>query len=255
MKTFYLIIILLLCFCNSLLSQNVVEKLKKFYKNSDFECYEKKIQKDLQKYDSTIVKLIPVQQLGPHYYNARPANIDLSKENKIFVLAIALANTEKYNFEDNIYDYIIIDSLRTFIIICVDNKMNVTGFTDTEEPGSFIDIKDDFYFPKKIRRKQIRNCIKNIKKEKPEIILYCAEFMGSFMYIKNNEIYAYSMKKGKAKKLNEAVREAPDIDLIRRSNFILWPLAKEIEAGSHSIAYRLTGHTPKNETRICPALK
>ncbi|MDP4291182.1 MAG: hypothetical protein Q8908_08885 [Bacteroidota bacterium] len=254
MKTFYLIIILLLCFCNSTFSQNVVEKLKTFYENSDFECYEKKIQKDLQKYDSIIVKLLPEQPLGPHY-NVRPANIDLSKENKIFVLAITLANTEKYNFEDNIYDYIIIDSLRTFIIICVDKKMNVTGFTDTAEPGSFIDIKDDFYFPKRIRRKQIRNSIKNINKEKPEIILYCAEFMDSFMYIKGNEIYVYNMKKGKAEKFNDAVREAPDIDLIRRSNFIQWPLAKKIEGGGLPIAYRKTGHTPIYETRICPVIR
>jgi len=29
----------------------------------------------------------------------------------------------------------------------------------------------------------------------------------------------------------------------------------ELEAGSHPIEYRLTGHTPKNEARICPALR
>lgn len=254
MKVFYPISILLLCFCNSLFSQNIVEKLKDFYANADLECYEKKIQKDLQKYDSMIVKFLPIMGSMPHA-PVRPGNVNLSKENKIFVLAVTLSNTEAYTFEDDIYDYIILDSLRTFIIVCVDDKSNVIGYTDTEEPGSYVDIKDDFYFHDRSRRRQIRNGIKNIKKENPEIILFCHAFWSSFMYIKENKIYAYDTKKGNSKELNELVREVSDINLIRRSNFILWPLSKELEIGSHPIKYRLTGHTPVNEARICPALR
>lgn len=185
----------------------------------------------------------------------RPGNVNLSKENKIFVLAVTLSNTEAYTFEDDIYDYIILDSLRTFIIVCVDDKSNVIGYTDTEEPGYYVDIKDDFYSHDRSRRRQIRKGIKNIKKENPEIILFCYAFWSSFMYIKENKIYAYDTKKDNSKELNELVREVSDINLIRRSNFILWPLSKELEIGSHPIKYRLTGHTQVNVARICPALR
>ena len=253
MKVTYIGSIFLLCFCNSLFSQSIVERLKDFYNNSDFECYEEKIQKDLQKFDSMIINFSPNIGTIPHA-PVRPANIDLSKENKIFVLAITLSNTETYNFDDNIYDYIIIDSLRTFIIVCVDDKSNVIGYTDTEEPGSYVDIKDDFYYPNMARRRQIRNSIKKIKKEEPDVILYCDAFRKSFMFIKENKIFVYETKKGRSKEFNELVRETPNIDLIRRSNSILWPLFNGLENGSHPLQYRLTGHTPENEVRICPVL-
>jgi hypothetical protein len=254
MKASFQIAILLLVLNNSLFSQNIVEKLKEFYKSADFDCYEKKIQKDLHDFDSTVVKLLPLLNQKPHA-PIKPGNIDLSKERKIFVLAVTLANTENYSFDDNIYDYLIIDSLRTFIVVCVDDKMNVTGFTDTQEPGSYLEIKDDFYFPEHKRRKQIKSIIKNINKENPEVILFCSAFSDSFMYIKAGKVYAYNAKKGHSKEFNEVVRECPDINLIRRSNFILWPLAKGFEEGIHSISYRLTGHTPIKEIRLCPASK
>jgi hypothetical protein len=251
MKTKYFILAGLF-FVNGLYSQNIVRQLKEFYANADLACYEQKIQEDLIKFDSFLVNtVLPRTEILP-YCPYRPANIDLSKESKIFVLAVSLANTEQYNYEDNIYDYLIIDSLRTFIIVCVDDKMNVKGFTDTEERGTFIDIKDDFYFPSKKHRRQIRKIIKNINTENPDLILYC-ENWDTFLYIKGDIIYLYHIEKGTSQEFNECIREYQDINMIRRSNFILWPLNKELEAvGNYSIAYRLTGHTPPDEVRMCP---
>ena len=134
------------------------------------------------------------------------------------------------------------------------SNSGVIGYTDTEEPGSYVDIKDDFYYPNMARRRQIRNSIKKIKKEEPDVILYCDAFRKSFMFIKENKIFVYETKKGRSKEFNELVRETPNIDLIRRSNSILWPLFKGLENGSHPLQYRLTGHTPENEVRICPVL-
>jgi hypothetical protein len=252
MKTKYLILIGLFL-VNGLYSQDIVRQLKEFYANADLACYEQKIQEDLIKFDSFLVnKVLPRTEKLP-YCPYRPANIDLSKENKIFVLAVSLANTEQYNFDDNIYDYLIIDSLRAFIIVCVDDKVNVKGFTDTEERGTFIDIKDDFYFPEKKQRRQIRKMIKNINKENPDLILYCANWNGAFLYIKDDIIYLYHVEKDISQEFNKRIRECPYINMIRRSNFILWPLNKESEVvGSYPIDYRPTGHTPPDEVRMCP---
>ncbi|MDR0604704.1 MAG: hypothetical protein LBG80_10415 [Bacteroidales bacterium] len=249
------LILMGLFFVNGLYSQNIIKQLKEFYANADFAWYEQKIQEDLMKFDSFLINnMLRIIDSLP-YCPYRPANIDLSKENKVFVLSIALANTEQYSFEDNIYDYLIIDSLRTFVIVCVDDKMNVKGFTDTEERGTYIDIKDDFFYPEKKQRRQIRKIIKNITKENPDLILFCDSWDGTFLYIKDELIYLYHIKTGQSLEFNEHVRKCPDINMIRRSNFILWPLNKKLEVvDGHPIDYRLTGHTPSEEVRLCPPL-
>ncbi len=162
-----------------------------------------------------------------------------------------LANTEKYNFEDNIYNYLIIDSLRTFIIVCVDEKMNVTGITDVGEPGTYVNFKDDFYYSKK-QRKQMRDIIRNINKEKPDLLLFCKNWWGSFLYIKGDSIYHYSVKTGKSKEFNKNIRECPDINMIRRSNRIIWPYSKKFGSKSLPSFYRYAGRTPPDEVRMCP---
>lgn len=253
MKTHYLIIILFLLCCQNGFSQNdVISRFKEFYAKSDLDCYEQKIQQDLNKFDRWLVDTLPSLNTLPQQVEYRPANIDLRKERKFFILAVTLANTDNYRFEDNIYDYLIIDSLRTFIAACVDEKMNIKGLTDIDELGSFFDLKDNFYYYKRKQRKQLSQVIKNINKENPDLILFCNAFYGSFLYIKGDKIYLIS--NGRKKEFNEEVRECPDINMIRRSNTILYPYRKHFEVDSHPLFYRKTGHTPPNEVRICPPL-
>jgi hypothetical protein len=253
MKTRNLIIILFIFYCNNGFSQNdVISRLKDFYAKSDLDCYEQKIQQDLNKFDRWLTDTLPSLNTLPFKVEYRPSNIDLHKEKKVFMLAVTLANTENYRFEDNIYDYLIIDSLRTFVIACVDEKMNVKGFTDIGDVGSYIDLKDNFYVYKRKRRKQLSLLIKEIVNDNPDLILYCEAFYHSILYIKNNKIYVIS--KGRKKELNEVVRECPDIEMIRKSNMILYPYKKEYVSDSHPISYRNTGHTPPDEVRVCPPL-
>ncbi|WP_321436736.1 hypothetical protein [uncultured Bacteroides sp.] len=253
MRIRYLIIVLFIFCCQNGFSQHeIITKLKDFYAKSDLNCYEQKIQQDLIKFDRWLVDTLPSLNTLPLQVEYRPANIDLQKEKKVFMLAVTLANTEKYRFEDNIYDYLIIDSLRTFIVACVDEKMNVKGITDISEVGAYIDLKDNFYIPKRKRRKQLCLLIKEISKENPDLILFCDAFYSSILYIKNDKIYIVS--KGRKKELNEEVRECPDIDMIRRSNKIRYSYREHFEVNSDLLRLRYTGHTPPNEARICPPL-
>ncbi len=253
MKTRNLIIILFIFCCNNGFSQNdVISRLKDFYAKSDLDCYEQKIQQDLNKFDRWLVDTLPSLNTLPFKVEYRPSNIDLHKEKKVFMLAVTLANTENYRFEDNIYDYLIIDSLRTFVIACVDEKMNVKGFTDIGEVGSYFDLKDNFYVYKRKRRKQLSLLIKEIVNDNPDLILYCEAFYHSILYIKNNKIYVIS--KGRKKELNEVVRECPNIEMIRRSNKIFESYRELFQVNRNPHYFRYTGHTPPNEVRICPSL-
>lgn len=192
-------------FCSgNIFSQNKIEQFRQFYNDADFAYYEQKIQQDLNKFDKWYIDSLPL--LDTLSYSKRllfkPNNVDLKNENKIFALAVSLKNKEDPNIYDNIYDHLIIDSLRTFIIVCVDDKMNVTGMTDIEKPGVFIDLKDNFYYSKK-NRNRLRKIIKNIKKEDPEIIMYCYDLFRAFLYLKNNKLYRYDINTEKSQELHE----------------------------------------------------
>lgn len=252
MKTKYLTFIVIFIGESIFAQDKIINQFKEFVANADMTCYEQKIQQDLYNLDKWLIDSFPILNKYGRVTPYKPGNVDLQKERKIFVLAVSLYNTENYNFDDNIYDYLIIDSLRTFIAICVDEKMNVTGITDVDEPGTFYDLKDNFYYWSKKRRNQIRTMIKNINKENPDLLLFCESWDGSFLYIKGEKIYQYIVKTGKSIEFNKHIRECPDINLIRGSNRIGWPETKMFDVRySFSSIYRYTGHTPPNEVRMC----
>ena len=249
MKTFYCTTILLFFFQYYSYSQTNIEQIKEFYKNADFACYEKKIQQDIDAMDRWLTDsfhIINPTFISPMY---KVANIDLKKEKKVFVLAVAFANTENYNYENNISDYLIIDSLRSFIAVCVDDKMNVKAITDIAEPGAYVTPTEYYYFDKN-KRNKIKKIIKNINKEKPEIIMYCDNFKSSFLYLINNDIYIYHNNKEKSFELNQYISSKYiNINLIRNFNKINIPYTKSyIKSDQYN---RLTGNTPEEELRIC----
>lgn len=252
MKSILLILTTLFCY-NTAVCQSTISNLKEFYEQADLLCYEKLIQQDMEKYDKWFMDSLPIIDtfLMSRSKFIRPGKINLKEENKVFILAISLANTENYKFDDNIYDYIIIDSLRSFIIACVDENYILKGYTDYEEPGMYLSLTDNFYYKKKIRNK-INKTIQNIKKVNPEIIMYCSNWWGTFLYLKNNKIYIHYCENDKNVEFNEDLRRYTDVNIIRRSNRIALPLTKEFEQVVSNSYYRLTGHTPVNEVRLCP---
>ena len=213
-------------------AQNTIENFKNFVNNADLVCYEQKIQHDLNKFDKWLTDSAEFLKNNFYVMDFKPENVNLTKENKIFVLAITPFNTRIYNYNDNIYDYLVIDSLRTFIIVCVDDKMRVTGITDVEKPGTFMKVNDDFYFTKK-KRNQVKKCIINIKKKNPDLILFCTDWTNSLLYIKGDKIYFYHMRTGKSKELNE---------YFGRSDIVLNP-------------WKPNKIIPPDQLRMCPPLQ
>lgn len=251
MKLKWIICIALLFFLNAVYGQSKIDFFKEFYNNADTTCYMQRIQKDIDSFDAWLKDSVPLLSHGmqPWY---EPANIDLKKENKIFALAISLVNTENYRFEDNIYDYLVIDSTRTFIIVTVDNKMNVTGITDISDIGSYQDVKSDLYYLKKKKKKRVRELIKNINKQSPDLIMYLDELSGTFLFIKGDKIFVYDPMKGEGQEFNEHVKEHLQIDFVRRLNQVSFRYKNWLKGDySDPSFYRLTGNTPPDELRIC----
>jgi hypothetical protein len=98
MKIICLIFTWLLVFGNICAQHKIINQFKDFAANADMTCYEQKIQQDLDKFDKWLVDSLPILRTFEPWYV--PGNVNLQKENKVFALAVSLANTENYRFED-----------------------------------------------------------------------------------------------------------------------------------------------------------
>jgi len=124
MRTKYFAIIGLgLFFWNSIHAQNVIEQLKQFYKKADMDCYIAKIQKNVNDYFVLDNKI-----WGRDKYGIPSQKIEFHKEEIVPMLTIQFVNTDSFNYCDDIYNYITIDSSIVFTLACVDKTMIVTAF-------------------------------------------------------------------------------------------------------------------------------
>lgn len=249
MKTKYLILIGFgLFFCNSIYSQNIIDQLKQFYKNADMDCYINKIQKNVNDFF-----ILDNKNWGRDKYGILPLKIELHKEEIVPMLTIQFINTETFNFGDDIYNYITIDSCIVFTLACVDKKMNVTAIANFfDGVNGYDDIDKNFKFKNIFMKIKFKHIIKNINKQKPELILYCHILNGwsdynGFMYIKNGKIYVYRLYEKDIYELNDYIRKFFSLDRIRSLNYSFIPMIYQKDESS-----RLTGHTPENEKLICP---
>ena len=96
-------------FCSLLFARNSIAFFKQFYSNADKKCYVDLLQKE-----NTMA-------------------FDLQAEQKVFILNVKFSDTESYQLEDNIYDYMVIDSSNVFSLACVNTQQNQcisgTGWT------------------------------------------------------------------------------------------------------------------------------
>jgi hypothetical protein len=245
MKTGY-IVLFGIFFCVNSYAQDIISQLKQFYEEADIDCYKNKAQSNIKaEYDSlsrwwniTDTTWLPVPK------------IDLHKERVIPMLTIQFINTEKFDYSDDIYNYITIDSAVVFTFACVDTKMNVFAFVN------FFDGKH-IYFEiggHTKTAKKLRMIIKNINKQQPELILFCSALMGfsdcnGFMYVKDSKIFVYSVIDDYICELNEYIRKFYTLSSIRRLNHVMIPIIHEKDETT-----RRTGNTPANEIQICPPL-
>ncbi|MDR0507889.1 MAG: hypothetical protein LBH32_13885 [Dysgonamonadaceae bacterium] len=205
-------------------SQNNIDKIKEFYTNADTECY------------------IDLYQREDYFLQ----KVDLQKGKTIFILNVQFANTESYRYSDDICNYLIVDSSRVFTIASVDKSLKLKFL-------SGLDGQDSFYDKNDIKRiSNLKQAIKNIYKETPELILFCRNLCGkpifTFMFVKENRVYIYRVQDGKIMELNEYIRENYKLESVRLFNMIIRPYNYKNNSKNRN---RLAGHTSLNELRIC----
>jgi len=250
MKATNLVLIgFLLSFCNCIYAQHITEQLKQFHENADMDCYLTKIQKNVNDFF-----VIETQMFGGDKYGIQPRKIEIQKEKIVSMLTIQFINTESFNLNDDIYNYITIDSSVVFTLACVDKKMNVTAFANFFDGlYGYYEISKDPSIENFCEKMKFKHIIKNINKQKPEFIIYCNSLRGScdnngFMYIKNGKIYVYRVIEKDVYELNDYIRRFFSLDRIRKLNYNFIPLIYQLDLNPSS---RRTGHTPKNEIMIC----
>ena len=236
-----------LFFCNGIYSQSVIDQLKQFYKNADMDCYLAKIQKNVNDYF-----ILDNKNWGRDKYGILPPKIELHKEEIVPMLTIQFVNTDSINYNDDIYKFITIDSSIVFTLACVDKRMNVTAFAHFFYwPIGYFNIDNDHSIRNFHGKMKLKHIIKNINKQKPEIILYSQSLSGfhdnnGFMYIKKGKIYVFRVIEKDVYELSDYLRRFFSLDRIRNLNKSYLPMIY------HDQSIRSTGHTLKNERIICP---
>ena len=241
-------ILFLFLFSMQVHAQSVVQTLKDFYKNAQMDCYVDKINK-LIIYENEFL----YNKWSSQYLE----NFDLHKEHFIPMLVIRFVNTEKYTYDNNIYDYITIDSARVFTLACIDKKNNVTAFAN-----SYLGIEAYCKVPKSHLNKKLKKVIRGIYKFHPEVILYCHSLatlsypFNEFMFIKNGKIFVYDVMTEKALELNIYIKEAFGSYCKKLSREVIprWSLERNDSTRFDFIfrfTYRTTGPTPKDEIFLC----
>ena len=239
----------LLFYSNHIYAQkNIIETLKDFYDSADKECYIDLLQNEVTKNYNRLDSLWKLQ------IKSSPPLIRDHK-NLTFLLNVVFINTESYTYEDNIYDYLAIDSTGVFTLACLNRWKRVHGFFNYQSYSGYASTsKKNLIYCKSCRKsclkknKNLRHVIKNIMKEKPEVLLYCNELANminenSFLFIKGYKIYVYEINRHIITELNEYLKINFTTTTIRELNVIDWdkngPTLK-------------TGRTPKEKLQLCP---
>jgi len=212
------------------------------------DCYLAKIQKNVNDYFVLDNKI-----WGRDKYGIPPQKIEFHKEEIVPMLTIQFVNTDSFNYSDDIYNYITIDSSIVFTLACVDKRMNVKAFAHFfDGVNGYWNIEKIFQYRNFFKEKKLNHIIKNINKQKPELILYSkvlSDFHDNngFLYIKNGKIYVYRVIEKDIYELNDYIRKFFNLDRIRELNYSYIPIIYQKDQST-----RLTGHTPENEKMICP---
>lgn len=95
-----------LSFCSNIYSQNIIEQLKQFYLKADMDCYLPKIQNNVNDY-----LVLDNKSWRLDKYDIPPQKIEINKNETFPMLTIQFVNTDSFNFNDNIYNYITVDTI------------------------------------------------------------------------------------------------------------------------------------------------
>lgn len=123
MKIEVAFILTLCCWINVYSQHPTISKLKSFAAEADMSYYINKAQQNL---------IDDYNLQCSHFGRAdiSQLELDLHKEKLVPILTVRFINTENYNYEDNIYDYMEVDTVRDFAFACVDKRMKVNCFAN-----------------------------------------------------------------------------------------------------------------------------
>jgi hypothetical protein len=238
-------------------------------------CYVSKIQKNVLDCYKAQCEFWKVDE------SVNPPKIELLKGKTVPMLVVQFVDMENFDFNENIYDHITIDSTRVFTLACVDGEMNVLAFANYYDGTyAYMDIKPEAKNePEKLRLQddvekfsseilkledveeegKLRQVIRNINNLQPEVILFCHSLknfydLNSFMYIKDGKIYVYRVNEGDVFELNEYVRQFFTVGKVRSLNNTAVPFIYQFYGKQNSS--RRTGSISTNQNMICaPILK
>jgi len=252
MKKLLTVFIFTLCIHTTHAQHPIIQEFKRFYAEADTSCYVEKIQKGLDDYDRWYEdSIINTGVSFPFIPEYDPAHVDLHRERKVWAVAITAYDTESYSLtDDHIYDHLGIDSLYGMIVTCCNKRMRIKGRADVPEKGIYdqFDGGDPGMTARKTRKVQSR-LLRNIIKEKPDVILFMTTFLPTYMYVKNDSIYVMGVD-GTKHELNQYVQKCPFIECVREADRVR-PTQREIRQGADPKYYRKTGRTPPELLRIC----
>lgn len=222
--------ILFLSFCPFVLpGQNNLSRLVDAYHSLDEDCYTQLIQKSLDEFNAWLPShpegKEQVEEQWGFYDKIKPHFVDLSKERKLFMLAVYM-DWEKYCSSPfmNATECLTVDSTRMFVIACLDDRGHIKGITDVGETGLYVETTNKI-IPKclwfdldVINSRKGRDALINAYKLHPQLrdadaILWSSNnedgsFNGysSILFIKDEHVFQWHFWDNQLHELNGQVR-------------------------------------------------
>jgi hypothetical protein len=227
--------------------------LKEFYKNADWDCYLNMAQKNMEA-ERDSIKVWWYGNYPQIFDESVPVSINLRQEKTIPMLVVNFSKTEMFNYENNIYDYMIIDSMRVFTFACVKNNSKVWAFANFFGGRyAYCNIDENLKGYSNTKRNALKNVIRGINRHSPELILYCASMAGfhddnGFMFVKNDQIFVFRVIERDVYELNEYIRKFFNLDRIINLNKENTPAIYDKNSDN---GIRKTGNTPQGEINVC----
>lgn len=264
-------IILILLICANGFSQSIINTLLHFAANADMNCYYSMIQRNVNTYfaqehrnfgrdaniplqNITIINNIRDAVLTANLLDIKQNEPSLHSVsmNIVPLLAIQFVNTDAFNMEDCIYDYISIDSTIVFSLACVDKKKRVKSFVHFFDGYSGYQSIGQFkHCPKSIalNGKKMRYIIKKITKFNPDLLLvtnFLCKNVGEVLFLKDSNIYIYDLTRNKSVEIDSYIKQKYNLVEIRTLNRKYIPYIY-----SNTMSTKTTGNTPQEQINIC----
>ena len=254
--------------------------MKAFYKNADMACYYKMIEKNVNEFfrqehkewrrdETPTIKCPNIHILCNDndtmltinsYGVGKNENIYAPRKSKIVpMLAVQFVGTDSFDINNNICDYLRIDSTRVFVLASVDKHDNIDAYLHFFD-GCFgyqnllqENASHSCHKRVSIHENNQRHAIKKIRKLSPDLImttLFNTENIGRFLYVKDSDVFLYDELNNRNIRLDRFIKENYSIEKIRNFNKTYFPIIYH-NTWTTSSDTRKTGDTPPEQINIC----